>query len=155
MLFEEIQRKEEAETKKLTAPSIATAAGDGPNVTPRPKQYCNSGLGVVDAGIQVSGKLAKCRHCFKPISRGCPRIGWAYSRSKFHAWVHAGCFQELLSNEHGDVQQAVDYLVTWLERHRDHDGALGIGRVVQALAEVAAAQSCISASAAASSSTGH
>ena len=151
---EEDQRKEEAETKKIfsdherkqCAPSDSAKA---PSIVGSQalKTRCHSKTGIVEIGVQVSGSLAKCRHCLQPISKGSARVGWAYSLVKFQSWVHTGCFAELLESEQGDKQAALDFLVEWQSQNGNHVAAPDIQEIVQALTES-------SASARASSSTG-
>lgn len=103
---------------------------------PKIKTQCNADIGVRDVGVQTSSKLAKRRHCLQPIIRGCTRIAWAYSRVKFHAWVHVKCFPILLQAESGDLNQAVNFLTTWQEQNRESPQALDVSDLLQALLNI-------------------
>ena len=58
---------------------------------PQGKVFCNANLGLVDSGMQIASKLACCRHCLVKIQKGSPRFAFAYSLTKFHAWLHEAC----------------------------------------------------------------
>ena len=112
VLKDHFQQSEAASSSRAAEPS-------NPQPTPKSdvgagKTFCNAQVGVCEIGIQIANRLARCRHCLQPIPKGCCRIGYAYSRKKFHAYVHHGCFVELLTAESGDFHQAIDFLRAWL-----------------------------------------
>jgi hypothetical protein len=77
------------------------------------RSYCNSTLGLVEVGVQKAARLATCRHCLSKINRNSVRIAYAYSLTKFHAWVHAECTAALLRAEGANLKQAVAFLSAW------------------------------------------
>lgn len=83
---------------------------------PSGSTFCNSVLGLVDLGIQVSGRLATCRHCLRKIERQGVRFGYAWSRAKFHSWLHAQCTVGHLNQEGADKVQALAFLGAKLQQ---------------------------------------
>lgn len=84
--------------------------------TQRGSTQCNSKLGLVDCGFQVAARLAKCRHCLTSVERQSVRFAYAYSLSKFHAWLHSRCTFAHLVQEGADLEQAKAFLAEVLER---------------------------------------
>lgn len=98
----------EADREKRLAAKHASAA------TAAPKTRCNANLGLVDAGIQESGRLAGCRHCLQKIQKGSARFQFAWSLTKFASWLHEGCVVPHLLQENADLEHAKDFLATVL-----------------------------------------
>lgn len=100
----------EAEAPAKT--EMATEAAVTPQ--PQPSQitgsFCNKSLGITDVGIQVSARLAKCRHCLVQIPRGAPRCAYAFSKVKFASWLHSTCVAKHLYQEGADFCQARTFL---------------------------------------------
>eukprot|EP00438_Fugacium_kawagutii_P029570 Skav206293 [mRNA] locus=scaffold5870:4298:11540:+ [translate_table: standard] len=84
------------------------------------KTFCNSSTGLVEVGTQTSRRLATCRHCLDKIQQGDIRVGYAWSRVKFHSWLHIDCVSEHLVQEQADIQQASNFLKTKLEERTQH-----------------------------------
>ena len=74
------------------------------------KSFCNATLGLVEAGLQTSARLATCRHCLTKIAKGEVRYGYAWSRVKFHSWLHAACAHLHLKQENSNIADAVHFL---------------------------------------------
>ena len=72
--------------------------------------FCNKEVGLVAVGIQTAAKLATCRHCMQKIARHDPRFGYAWSRIKFHSWLHAKCLVAHLKQEGADKLTALEFL---------------------------------------------
>lgn len=72
--------------------------------------FCNSKVGLIEAGVQVSRKQATCKHCGSKIAIQGVRFGYSYSRVKFHAWIHSRCLLQYLVSQDADLQQALDFL---------------------------------------------
>ena len=81
------------------------------------RTQCQPIIGVVDAGQQTSARLATCRYCLAKITRGRARVGYSFNVLKFHAWVHASCFQEYVDQQSGDKDQARKFLTNWVQSH--------------------------------------
>lgn len=124
------QRNEERATREILRESAALFAvaeeqpvpQPVPPVVLRPERVttqCNMSLGVCEVGWQTAARLAKCKFCSNKIQRGDGRVGYAFSKIKFHCWVHAGCFKRFLLQEHGDVRQAVNFIQDWLAQKTD------------------------------------
>lgn len=96
------------------AGSKATSSTAKPEAA-RGKSFCNAHIGVCDVGVQISGRLARCRQCVQPIEKQCTRVAVAFSRTKFAAWVHCSCLPKYLAEEQLDIGQAIDFLVSWQE----------------------------------------
>lgn len=84
----DLLKQHEATREAATAGSKVKA--EATSVRRQPTQ-CNSRLGLVHVGQQVSSKLAKCRLCGGLIQRGDTRFGFAFHIQKFHAWLHPAC----------------------------------------------------------------
>ena len=78
------------------------------------KTQCNPKVGVVEVSVQRANRLAKCRFCVQAIAKGVTRIGYAYSKMKFHAYVHHSCFSEFLAIEKGSVPEALAFFSQWI-----------------------------------------
>lgn len=121
------QRKEEQTTREILRQSAALSTlveeASVPTVAAsragRVTTQCNMSLGVCEIGTQVAARLAKCRFCDNKIARGDGRVGYAFSKIKFHAYVHLRCLPEYLSKQQGDVQQAVKFIRDWLVQKAD------------------------------------
>ena len=72
--------------------------------------FCNRILGLVEAGVQVAPKLAKCRACSQPIPRHTARFSYSFSIQKWPAWLHPDCVPAYIQTHHGDVDQALTFL---------------------------------------------
>ena len=72
--------------------------------------FCNKEVGLVAVGIQTAAKLATCRHCMQKIPRHHPRFGYAWSRIKFHSWLHDKCLVVHLKQEGADKLKALEFL---------------------------------------------
>ena len=72
--------------------------------------FCNKEVGLVAVGIQTAAKLATCRHCVQRIARHHPRFGYAWSRIKFHSWLHDKCLVAHLNQEGADKLKALEFL---------------------------------------------
>eukprot|EP00438_Fugacium_kawagutii_P019102 Skav234730 [mRNA] locus=scaffold634:769143:776207:- [translate_table: standard] len=135
MLTEAVYKLQE-EAAAAEAAAAETAQPSNPVPQPRGKTFCNATLGICDIGIQRAAKLARCRQCCQPIQRGSARVGWSFSRVKFHAWVHCDCFPLLLRAEGGDVGQAVEFVTNWLEQNSSSEAIGEITRLSQVLHNV-------------------
>ena len=148
----EESEKFQVQVEKVAEPSHASAAQPA---KPTGKSFCNRSVGICEVGQQVASKLAKCRHCMQPIPKYSARIGWAYSRTKFHAWVHSECFPQLLRAEAGDVNQAIDFITSWQERQGPDSNSGGykhdISQLLENLLDFQRAGNAASASGACSS----
>ena len=82
------------------------------------KTFCNASLGLVEVGVQVSGKLATCRHCLIKIPKGEVRFGFAWSRVKFHSWLHASCALPHLKQESSNLEEAIEFLQAELKKDK-------------------------------------
>lgn len=89
--------------------AASTAAPAAVHV-PQGKSFCNRIIGFVDSGIQVSRKLATCRECNIKIPYKGVRFAYAWSKTKFHGWIHAKCVLQHLDSQHGCVRQALHFL---------------------------------------------
>ena len=111
-----MQHREHVEaTGQIFCPRGEPDARDGARVPPEPPKtttstFCNAHLGLMDVGFQVAARLATCRHCMTKIERKTVRFGYAWSRSKFHSWLHPGCVLNHLKQEQGDLGQALSFL---------------------------------------------
>ena len=101
-------------------PSVATSS------------FCNLGLGVTDVGIQKAKRLAACRHCLTKIEHGAVRFAYAYSRTKFHAWLHADCAALHIAQEGASVEQVQYFLRSKLEESNE-DAPPGVRKAMIAL----------------------
>ena len=86
--------------------NVASSSSHVPGPAATSRSFCNKNLGLVATGIQVSAKQATCRQCLQKIGRGQPRFGFAFSRIKFHSWLHEGCTVAHLRQEAADLTQA-------------------------------------------------
>ena len=109
---------EKAQEEKAAEAEVASSSKEPQQPKVAYKTQCNPHLGVRGLSLQTANRLAECRHCFQPISKGNPRVAHAFSLVKFEAYVHFGCFADyLMSEKTGGVQgidQAVDFLNKWL-----------------------------------------
>ena len=80
---------------------------------------CNPFIGITAIGQQVAARLATCRFCSQKISKGSVRVAYAYSKVKFHCWLHTACFAPYLEKEKGDYVQAKTFLENWIQDKRD------------------------------------
>ena len=129
------QRDEEQETNRIIrahfqdpAAASSTPAVSSKDVhqdvqpaktrTGRPAVQCNPKIGIREVSVQTANRLAKCRFCLQPICKTVTRIGYAYSLSKFHAYLHHKCFASFLVSENGDVQEALAFLKQWVQKAR-------------------------------------
>ena len=94
----------ELSTERDKRVAVAQTKEQGP--PRRASVQCNSTLGLVDCGLQVAARLAKCRHCLASIERQSVRFAYAFSLSKFHAWLHSRCVFQHLLQEGADLEQA-------------------------------------------------
>lgn len=106
--------KEHRQSSKAATFQVANPPSTGGTPTPTQRTFCNPEVGLVEGGIQTSKKLATCRECFSKIGLNQVRFGYAYSRSKFHSWVHSGCLLKYLKKQAANLHQAIQ----WFER--DH-----------------------------------
>ena len=116
--------------------NVASSSSHVPGPAATSRSFCNKHLGLVATGIQVSAKQATCRQCLQKIGRGQPRFGFAFSRIKFHSWLHEGCTVAHLRQEAADLTQASDFLhqqLGQLEEDSQLILAPAIQRVIQAL----------------------
>lgn len=74
------------------------------------KSFCNARLGLVDVGLQSSGRLARCRHCLQKIEKNSCRFQFAWSRVKFASWLHDRCVFGHLEQEGSDDVNALAFL---------------------------------------------
>ena len=91
-------------TPASTVP-VPHQAGSG-----RGSSYCNPYIGVVSVGVQVSARLALCRGCNSKIAQGAVRFGYAYSKSKFEAYVHSGCISKYLKDKNANMDQVREFV---------------------------------------------
>ena len=102
------------------ATAVPEAEAPAKTVTPQPPRiggsFCNKSLGITDVGIQVSARLAKCRHCLVQIPRGAPRCAYAFSTVKFASWLHSTCVAKHLHQEGADICQARTFLEECVRR---------------------------------------
>lgn len=116
-----LQKQEEETTNKILVDHedqrslnpAASSAADHPGQ----RTQCQALVGVVDAGQQVSARLAKCRYCTNKIQQQTCRVGYSFNVLKFQAWIHTGCFQSYIEQVNGDKKQAHDFLEGWLKRN--------------------------------------
>ena len=145
-------KEEERRTKQLHADRevrIQKAASKTPaDVQPpqKSKTFCNANLGIVDVGVQISGRLAGCRHCLAKIAKGSTRFAYAYSRVKFHSWLHKDCVVPHLVQENADLGQAREFLSSFLTRAGIPESVREASKVMERLVASEAGQA---------SSTGH
>lgn len=88
------------------------------------KTFCNFSTGLIEIGTQTSRRLARCRHCLDHIKQGDVRCGYAFSRVKFHSWLHVDCVSQHLVQEEADMQQAINFLKTKLEDGNQHSQSI-------------------------------
>lgn len=84
----------------------------------RAATFCNKSIGVVDVGLQVASKLATCKQCSGKVGKGTVRWAYAFSRSKFHSWIHDECIVEHLRKQKANLDQVRSFLKE--ERQKDH-----------------------------------
>lgn len=116
--------------------NVASSSSHVPGPASTSRSFCNKNLGLVATGIQVSAKQATCRQCLQKIGRGQPRFGFAFSRIKFHSWLHEGCTVAHLRQEAADLTQASVFLHQQLEQLPEDSQLIlapAIQRVIQAL----------------------
>lgn len=80
------------------------------DVPKREATYCNPIVGLVDVGLQVAARLAKCRHCSNPIPQQGARFAYSFHRQKFAGWVHADCIFPYLKQQGACLQQALAFI---------------------------------------------
>ena len=103
-------------------PASEAEAAAPPSRPPNPSSgsrgptFCNSELGLVDAGVQVSGKLAQCRHCNSKIPKGSTRFAYSWKRQKFASWLHVSCTVPHLQQEKASIPQALAFLARMKEK---------------------------------------
>lgn len=118
-----VQKQEEETTNKIlldieeqrSLNPAASSAAD--HQGQRQRTQCQASVGVVDAGQQVSARLATCRYCTSKIQQRTCRVGYSFNVLKFHSWIHTGCFQSYIEQVNGDKKQAHDFLEGWLQRN--------------------------------------
>ena len=88
---------------------------------PTGKSFCNARLGLVDVGLQTSGRLARCRHCLEKIEKNSCRFQFAWSRVKFASWLHDRCVLGHLEQEGSDHVKALVFL-----QEKLNDGENGV-----------------------------
>lgn len=121
------QRDEEKETRKILKSHVKLQEEVVPCVsvnTGSAGTQCNPFIGVRDVGCQTSARLATCKGCSQKISKGCGRIQYAYSLSKFASWFHIKCFEGFLNAQNGDTGQATSFLKEWLTQQNEPDSDL-------------------------------
>ena len=131
---DEILQSQEAfeEEKEPLHPPIPAAEA---SARMRPTTQCNSSIGVCDLSTQVAARLAKCKYCVEKIQRFESRIGYAFSKVKFHCYLHFACFPSYMEREKGDLSQARAFVQEWLRKPSDSsDVANKLRRDVQGLA---------------------
>ena len=90
----------------------------------RQSTQCNPFIGVRDVDVQRAARLAKCQSCNDKIGKGSLRIAYAFSKIKFHGYLHSQCFPSYLAKMKGDKCQAIDFLQSWQTSHPDFDSSL-------------------------------
>lgn len=88
------------------ASSSSSKIADQPLPATKLSSFCNKNIGLAEVGLQLAAKLATCRHCNVKIPRWTARYSYAYSRSKFAGWIHAGCLTDYLKKSKADLSQA-------------------------------------------------
>lgn len=139
-------KEEERKTKQLEADRearIQQAASKAPADAQPPqklKTFCNATVGIVDVGVQTSARLAGCRHCLAKIAKGSPRFAYAYSKVKFHSWLHKDCVVPHLVQEQADLGQARAFLSSFLTRAGIPDDVRHAAEVIERLVSSEAGQ---------------
>ena len=123
---EELQMSQMRENPADATQSELQCMGQGVSSAGARKQstQCNPFIGVRDVDVQRGARLAKCQFCSEKISKGSIRIAYAFSKIKFHGYVHSHCFPSYLVNMKGDKRQAIDFLQSWQTSHPDFDSSL-------------------------------
>ena len=80
--------------------------------------FCNQSVGMVEISVQKAARLAQCQGCQTKIARDSVRVGYAYSRKKFHSYVHPGCFPSYLQGQNGDIEQSIVFAEKWISENQ-------------------------------------
>lgn len=108
-------KEEQGQTSKILQQREERLASAAAKVNPAARTYCNKQLGLVEASIQVSARLAGCRHCLLKVERGSPRFAFAYSLTKFQSYLHKDCVLPHLIQEQSDLCQAIEFLESTIQ----------------------------------------
>ena len=113
------QRMEESATREILRSHAAMTMQVSQQVSQSTgsSSFCNKTVGLCEIGVQTAAKLAKCRFCSEPIQRQSQRVGYAYSKVKFHAWLHLQCFPMYLKQQDGCKEQAKSFVKEWLDKN--------------------------------------
>ena len=74
------------------------------------RSSCNKEIGLIKLETQKAARLATCRHCGSKITRGSARFAYAFSTTKFEAFLHPGCTAPHLQQENADLEKALAFL---------------------------------------------
>lgn len=108
------QKEENQEISKLEVAEEKRIESAMDSVT-KSKTFCNSSLGVIGVSLQIASKLATCRHCLLKISKHSARFSYAWNLRKFHSYVHSECLVPHLQQEGSSLEQAKEFVTTFLQ----------------------------------------